>query len=277
MASILDSIRGWFRAPRAEPVRPHIPPAGIDGVAFQCNLCGQHNRVPPECLGREIASCRACGSTVRFRAIVQLLVHELLGVDEPLPTLPVRRDLRGIGLSDADTYAIPLSRHFSYTNTRFHAQPRLDISAVPDDLAGRHRFLVASDVFEHVVPPVARAFAGARKLLDADGVFVFSVPFSLEADTVEHFPDLHRFRIEGEGSRRVLHNTTQDGRHQTFDNLVFHGGDGATLEMRCFSRDAVERELRAAGFTRVRFAQEAHPRFGIVWREPWSVPVVARP
>ena len=277
MTSILDSIRRRLRSSGVHPEPAAPRPLTEDLVSFQCNLCGEHNRVAPEDIGREIPSCAGCGSTVRFRTIVQLLVHELLGIDEPLPAIPVRRDLRGIGLSDALTYAQPLAEKFAYTNTYFHAEPVLDITAVPDELAGHYRFLIASDVFEHIVPPVARAFAGARKLLDEDGVFVFSVPFSLESDTVEHFPDLHRFHIEGSGSERVLHNTTPDGRTETFRDLVFHGGDGATLELRRFSRDAIERDLTAAGFSRVRFAQEAYPRFGIAWSAPWGVPVVARP
>ena len=34
-------------------------------------------------------------------------------------------------------------------------------------------------------------------------------------------------------------NWTADGRIETFDDLVFHGGPGSTLEMRVFSEDAL--------------------------------------
>jgi hypothetical protein len=57
--------------------------------------------------------------------------------------------------------------------------------------------------------------------------------------------------------------------------VVFHGGAGTTLEMRLFSRAALEREFAAAGFARMRVADEAFPAHGIVWPEPWSVPMVA--
>jgi len=248
-------------------------------VRFVCNLCDATNSVPPALLTRETPSCAVCGSTVRFRSIAHLVVKELLGVECALPRLRAQTSRRfvGLGLSDAPVYALRFAECFDYTNTYLHTEPRLDITDVPDALAGRHDFLIASDVFEHVAPPVARAFHGARRLLRPDGVLILTVPFSLDPDTVEHFPDLHEFDIvEIDGTRR-LHNQTRDGRLQTFDRLVFHGGDGATLEMRLFSRAAIERELRDAGFTRVRFADEACARFGIVWPYPWSVPVVARP
>jgi SAM-dependent methyltransferase len=265
-------LRFWKRA-----VRP-APAAENDGLtAFVCNLCSTPNRVLPSQLARETSSCSSCGSTVRFRSIAWLVVRELFGGDWTLPEVPDSRHIVGIGLSDAQSYAVALARRFSYTNTFFDAEPMLDITAVPDSLAGRHDFVIASDVFEHVAPPVSRAFHGARRLLRPDGVLILTVPFSLDPDTVEHFPDLHDFRIVDVDGRRQLHNVTRDGREQTFDDLVFHGGIGATLEMRVFSRAALERELREAGFSRVRFADEACPRFGIVRPEPSGVPIVARP
>jgi hypothetical protein len=74
----------------------------------------------------------------------------------------------------------------------------------------------------------------------------------------------------------VLNNTTRDGRVQHFDRVVFHGGIGATLEMRQFSRAGVASELARAGFSRIAFCGEPYPRFGIVWPEPWSIPIVAQ-
>jgi hypothetical protein len=102
------------------------------------------------------------------------------------------------------------------------------------------------------------------------------VPFSLEGDTQEHYPELGDFRVVEERGAWRLHNRTADGREQTFDNLVFHGGPGTTLEMRLFSRAALRREFDRAGFSDVRVAAEPWLPFGIVWPEPWSVPMVAR-
>lgn len=277
IAHPIQLLRSLARRWHDRSVAARVPMAQEQSLDFQCNLCGRENRVAPDQLDREIRSCGGCGSTVRFRSIAQLLVRELFDRDETLPRLPVRRDIVGVGLSDAAAYAAPLARRFAYTNTFFHTAPRLDITDVPDTLAGRHDFVIASDVFEHVAPPVSRAFTGARRLLKADGILVLTVPFSLDAETVEHFPDLHAFSVvETEGVPR-LQNLTRDGRTQTFDQLVFHGGEGATLEMRLFSRAALQRELHDSGFSRVRFAGEACARFGIVWPQPWSVPILARP
>jgi hypothetical protein len=226
-------------------------------------------------LDREIASCRACASTVRFRSIVQLLVRELFGRDIALPALGRHKDIRGLGLTDSGTYAARLAERFDYVNTFFDVEPRLDITDVPDEHAGRYRFVISSDVFEHVAPPVQRAFAGARRLLDDRGVLILTVPFKPDGDTDEHYPDLFDYRIEGSADSAILHNVTRDGREQRFDHLAFHGGRGATLEMRNFSREGVARELAEAGFGRVTFHGEEYLPFGIVWPQPWSVPIVA--
>lgn len=248
---------------------------GADIVRFLCNLCGAHNAVVTTALSREVPSCAQCRSTVRLRAIGHLVASEMLEVTQPLPSLPRRADIAGLGISDDDRYAEPLARLFDYQNTHFHTEPRLDITAVPPERAGRYDFVVASDVFEHVLPPVERAFRGARALLRRGGVFVFSVPYSLDPDTVEHFPELHAWRLEETPQGWRLHNVTADGRVQVFDELVFHGGPGSTLEMRLFSRAALERAFAAAGFARVRIAAEACPRFGIEWPDPFSIPMVA--
>jgi SAM-dependent methyltransferase len=286
--------RPW-RSAAAAPARPgaegsppaHAPPllpADVDParlapetiVPFRCNLCGAPNAVALAALDRERPSCTRCGSNVRFRAMAHLLVTELLGAPAVLEELPPHRGITGIGLSDDASYAQPLARCFGYENTWFHTEPQLDIANVASELAGRYDFLVASDVFEHVVPPVGRAFANARMLLKPGGAFVFSVPFSLADDTVEHFPELFDFRVAEEDGRWRLRNVTTDGRTQVFDDLVFHGGPGTTLEMRLFSRAALLREFTAAGFASVRVAAEPYLPFGIIWPVPWSVPMVAR-
>jgi SAM-dependent methyltransferase len=226
-------------------------------------------------LQREQRSCTQCDSTVRDRAIVHLLTGALIGRSAALPDLPRRRDLRGLGLSDSATYARPLKRKFAYTNTHFHARPRLDITSVAAHYDASYDFVISSDVFEHVAPPVARAFSNARRLLKPGGVLIFTVPFSLDADTVEHFPDLHDYRLIKSATGWRLENRTVDGRMQTFTDLVFHGGAGSTLEMRVFSRSGLEREFAAAGFSRVRIADEPFLEYGIAWSQPWSVPMIA--
>src|SRR5450631_3154893 len=293
---ILTLFRRPLRGLRRKPP-PVAEPGTAPLVSFQCNICGIDSRVPASAISRETPSCHHCGSTLRSRAMVHLLTMELFGRSIPLPDLQVRRDIIGIGLSDAQCYAQPLARKLGYTNTYFHSEPRLDIANVPDDRAALYDFIIASDVFEHVVPPVSRAFRNALRLLKPGGVLIFSVPFSLDDDTVEHFPDLDDYRLVKVDGRVRLENRTADGRTQTFDDLTFNresasmspgrllsratltrlfrADRGDVLEMRLFSRDALKREIADAGFARSRVADEDWLAYGITWQEPFSVPMVA--
>jgi len=250
-----------------------IPPGAA--IPFRCNLCGTPNTGTLAALSRETLTCTHCGSNVRFRAMAYLVTREVLGRALALPDVPVRKDIAGIGLSDAHAYAQPLAEKFDYENTYYHTDPRVDISNIDEARVGRYDFLIASDVFEHVLPPVARAFENARRLLKPGGKFIFTVPFTLEPETREHFPDLHDWSLAETDGTWTLTNRTRDGREERFSELVFHGGPGSTLEMRVFSRAALERAFREAGFARVRIASEPYLPFGIHWPEPWSVPMVA--
>jgi SAM-dependent methyltransferase len=244
-------------------------------IPFRCNLCGTANAGTLADLSREALTCAHCGSNVRFRAMAYLVTKEVLGRPLLLPDLPLRKDIVGVGLSDAMTYAKPLAEKFDYENTFYHAEPHLDIADVDEGRVGRYDFIVASDVFEHVAPPVSRAFVNARRMLKPTGKLIFTVPFTLDGATQEHYPDLFDWSLSEDNGAWTLTNRTREGRLQTFRDLVFHGGPGSTLEMRVFSLEALTREFEAAGFSRVRIAAEPYLPFGIHWPEPWSVPLVA--
>jgi SAM-dependent methyltransferase len=245
-------------------------------LTFTCNVCGGVSTVPRAALDRESATCAACGSSVRYRAIVHALSTALFGTSLPLAEFPERRDLRGVGLSDWEGYTGLLASKLGYRNTYYHAEPRLDLVDPPPELAGTLDFLVCSDVLEHVAPPVERAFRGAATLLAPGGVLVLTVPYGREGETVEHYPGLHEYAVVDFHGRPVVLDHAAGGGWRVFEDPVFHGGAGETLEMRIFSLPALLRHLEQAGFVDAVELAEDVERYGIVWLHPWSLPVLAR-
>jgi SAM-dependent methyltransferase len=204
-------------------------------------------------------------------ALQERLFHEVT----PLTNLPIRKDLEGVGMSDEELYSRILEEKFTYLNTFFHTEPRLDIASPPERFLSRFHFVVCADVMEHVRPPIDTAFRNLRSLLKPGGLLVLSVPFGLEGDTVEHFPDLNDYKILGKGKDRYLVNVSEDGQTKVFHNLVFHGGKGETLEMRLFSRAGLLRLLETSGFHDIQIHSQSMPQWGIVNRSLFSLPITA--
>jgi len=180
-------------------------------------------------------------------------------------------------MTDWEGYAVKLAEKFNYRNTYYHEEPRLDISAasIASELM-ENDFIISSEVFEHVAPPVSRAFENVWKMLKPRGVLVLTVPYGTQAETIEHFPELNEFSIvEKEGSF-VLRNKTKGGIVQEFNDLVFHGGPGSTLEMRVFAENALIQHLNDAGFADVKVHRTADLVHGIWWPEPWAFPISGR-
>ena len=183
-----------------------------------------------------------------------------------------------MGMSDWPGYSIPLGKKFSYQNTYYHKEPRFDIKEVPPDIQNTYDFIISSDVFEHLEPPVSPAFVNLNRLLKPGGVVIFTVPYVPDQEeTLEHFPDLNEFTIQvDEYGKYTLKNITRTGEIQVSDQLVFHGGEGFTLEMRLFSKKSLSREFERAGFHKITFYEEPFPGFGICQEEKWSLPLSAR-
>ncbi|MDE2422940.1 MAG: hypothetical protein KGN31_01875 [Betaproteobacteria bacterium] len=250
-------------------------PAGT--LSFLCKICGEACSVVAAELGREIPSCAHCGSTVRMRGMVHALSTALFFKSLAIPDFPERKDLLGKGMSDWEGYAKPLAKKLGYTNTFYHKPPRLYITQITQEDQASVDFLLSTDVFEHVNPPVSRAFENARAMLRGNGAFVFSVPYVLTGQTTEHFPNLFEYRIENRGAKKILVNKTREGRTEEFENLVFHGGEGETLETRVFSLPNLLNDLAHAGFADVKVMSEPCFEHGIFWPQPWSLPIIARP
>lgn len=249
----------------------------MDEIDFRCNICGNENQsVPRARFGREDGSCRHCGSSVRMRSIIHHLSMGLFQRPIVLREFPERHDLHGIGLSDWDGYADVLAQRLAYVNTFFHKQPLLDIAAsIPQRWLGRQAFVLSSDVLEHVPPPVDRAFHNSLQLLQPGGLLVLTVPFGAAERTTEHFPELHEYAVTELAGSRVLVNRTAGGTLQVFGDLVFHGGDGATLEMRDFARGDVVRLLERAGFVEIRVHEAEYLPFGIVHQHRFGLTITA--
>jgi len=249
-----------------------------EAVAFQCNICGARCRVDKDQLQREVASCNGCGSTPRARAIIRALSLGLFNQNLILPNFPESRDLSGLGMSDWDGYAVRLAETFRYTNTYYHKEPKLDISSpeVPKYLEQSSDFIISSEVFEHVVPPVSQAFENTFKMLKPGGVFVLTVPYGTKTQTLEHFPELHDFTLTADAGTYRLENVTQSGEIQEFQDLVFHDGPGTTLEMRVFAQAGLLRNLAEAKFEAITVHCTPDLEHGIWWPEPWSFPLSAR-
>jgi SAM-dependent methyltransferase len=196
---------------------------------------------------------------------------ELFGRSLPLKSFPRSKHVRGMGLSDALLFSKVFSKRFDYQNTCYHREPRFDI--MTPNTGSSFDFVIASEIFEHVPPPVQRAFDNLARLLKPGGIAVFSSPWESEGESVEHFPELYDWQLVNLTSGYVLLNRTADSRLQTFDHLVFHGGPGNTLEMRVFSKEGLLAHCQAAGFE-VEFAED-NADLGIVW-EPWSRGMVLR-
>jgi hypothetical protein len=108
------------------------------------------------------------------------------------------------------------------------------------------------------------------------GFLCATVPFATEGQTREHYPELHEYATVNLGGRPVLLNRKTDGTFEIHEALVFHGGIGATLEMREFSQAGLVEKIHQAGFRGVIFGSESVPLYGIFPEGNFSIPLIAR-
>jgi len=243
--------------------------------AFTCNICGARNVSTVDAGERERPTCSRCHSSIRFRSVALALSRALFGLDLQLPDFPLLKSVRGLGISDSDTYSDRLGDRFSYTNTFYHRAPRFDLLQPDEKEFGRYDFVVCSDVLEHVPDPVDRAFATLGCLLKPTGILILTVPYSIAPNIVEHFPELAESAFAEIDGRTVLVGRSSSGEYRVFERLMFHGGIGSTLERRIFSDESIRTGLSAAGFRSVRFHPAGNRKFGVVYAAPCSLPVIA--
>jgi hypothetical protein len=203
-----------------------------------------------------------------------VLSRALFGRDLPLSSFPRLKSLRGLGISDSDVYSTGLEEIFSYTNTFYHREPHFDLMKPDETEFGKYDFVVCSEVLEHARGPVDRAFKTLSQLLKPSGLLILTVPYSVECGTVEHFPELFQAGLVTLDGKTVLVNRSKDGGYQVFDKLVFHSGNGATLEMRIFDEADIRAKLADAGFTSVRIEAAGSQEFGVALAGPCSLPMI---
>jgi SAM-dependent methyltransferase len=165
-------------------------------IRFQCNICDARNDLPRSQFGREIPTCAGCGSTVRRGALMRILSREIFGMDLRISDFPVLKGIRGLGMSDSLDYAKRLAEKFDYRNTYYDREPKFDITLVHEHELGSYDFVISSEVLEHVVAPVERAFKHLHRLLKPNGVLLLTVPYRPEGSRSTSAPcritDLHR-------------------------------------------------------------------------------------
>lgn len=242
-------------------------------TAFLCNICSAHNAIESEeALPRDKPSCSSCGSNVRFRWTIHALSTALFGESLLLKDFPDAPHLQGIGLSDEPVYAAILEARLGYRNTFLHREPRFDLTDPACGMSGSLDFILATEVFEHIPPPVQLAFNNLSRLLKPNGFAIFSTPWRPGGRTVEHFPHLCHWTLTQIEEEYFLVNKTREGKLELFDNLIFHGGAGHTLEMRLFSQPDLNRHLQLAGLE-AQWATEPYMKYGIAFAKPWSIPL----
>ncbi|MHB1872370.1 MAG: class I SAM-dependent methyltransferase [Steroidobacteraceae bacterium] len=254
-----------------------------EGAApFRCNVCGAAVADLEPLLDPEGSPCGGCGSNIRKRSLAHLVGNTLFGETLAIDEFPAHCTASGFGISDDLELARRLKRAIPrYVNTQFDAElvnrkaPFLDVKSPPRRLVGSADFVTCSEVLEHVEPPVQPAFDGLYSLLRPGGTLILTVPYTLDR-TVEHFPDLHAWELRQRDGTRVLINRTRHGAVQEFDDLCFHGGGNAVLEMRVFGLEGIFANLKAAGFTEIRVRDENVLAHGIFLKYNWGLPITAR-
>lgn len=247
----------------------------IDNIYGAISLVDQKHGI-----GRERSVGLHTGTFQRPRSLVYALLdaldlHPILSFNE------IDHRIRGIGLSDTHFIETQLSQYFDYTNTFLHKQPILDITEQNQKFSELD-FILSSDVFEHIPPPVERAFSSSYAMLKPGGVCVLTVPYRPgDQQTIEHFPSLHKWKIKNSRTGPYIKNVNRNGNIEIFENLIFHGGDGLTLEMRLFSERDIIRLAKEAGFREVTVLREAFPLIGIFPEDfnpqnPMGLPIILR-
>lgn len=234
-------------------------------MIFFCVACIRPSKARKGTIGREGANCYWCNTTSRDRAML-LNIHwaflsKFLKDPRSVPKI--------VGVSDGQLMEKILKKIYqsNYKNYHYHQEPKLDITQVASNLYCSADIVSCTEVLEHVAPPIDNAFLGLYKLLTENGALVLSVPHNDKFGVhIEHFPILTDSELVLD-EKPMLRGHDLRGNYLEFQDLVFHGGIGSTLEYRVFSETSLENNL-IPYFKNFRKNKNLR-LFGINW-EPWS-------
>jgi len=212
---------------------------------FACVVCGRMSRAGEP--GRESMQCDRCGATWRARAMVLGVLQSLGYSNTTLSDVQEDWSIRGLGTSDDIKIAKKLGNKFDYVNTYYHKGPKLDLTDVDSQWRETARFVICSDVLEHIPPPTNIALEGLYSLVAPGGAAIVSIPYNNLDSSIEFYPNLDRYEIQD--NQVVWHDTM--GKQHVDTNPEFHGGAGQTLSFRVWSLSRFEEALLSVGFSRV--------------------------
>ena len=255
----------------------HKPePNPSDVIKGTCLVCGSRIQYSQDISTREVAICKNCNATGRDNCIAYSISNIICNKIISLKDHKVNKNIKIVGLSDGLVYADILQKKYDYINTFYHCEPRLNISDPPHHMFGKYDILISTEVIEHVLGRTLDAFNGSIRLLKPGGIMIFSVPYTLEEQTLEHYrSDLVDYKpIQDDKGNWLVELHYADGGKEIDHSPIFHGGPGATLEIRRFNLDRLMYELEWVGFEDITVLVKNMPEHGINW-EPWSRMIVA--
>ena len=217
-------------------------------------------------LSREGGKAYATGTWMRMREVIYALT-KALNLKPVLTLNQENKKIKGISLSDESICSMILDRLFDHKNTFFHKEPFLDILNPTEEFRNLD-FIISSDVFEHVPPPIEAAFENCFNMLNKGGALILTIPYLLEhEETIEHFPNLYNWRLieENDGKnvkRFYIENITKEGNKEILSDINFHGGSGQTIEMRIFALNSILKIAKKIGFN-INKVDDDIPLFGI--------------
>jgi SAM-dependent methyltransferase len=126
-----------------------------------------------------------------MRILSQFIYLKDITIDQFL----IRKDIKCLGMMDPMEFATPLAQKIDYINTFADREPYFDICNISSENEGRFDFVICSEIFEHLSPPINHAFLQLKRLLKPGGSIIFTVPYNFEETTKEYFPDLFDYTL----------------------------------------------------------------------------------